>query len=1040
MLNTIKKNRIKDYNNKVYLYLLFYLTQTSIVNPIREVYIDGDILLGGLFPIHEAGRNGQACGRIKADQGVQRMVAMLYALDEINNDNTILPGIKLGAQIFDTCSHDTYALEQSIVFIKTLLSSQSSLYCPEVVDNIGKRPTVSAVIGAASSTVSLMVASMLQLFKIPMLSYSSTGVELSEKPRFEYFSRMVPPDNLQAKAMAFLVAKLGWNYVHAVADTGSYGERGIDMFRGAAHELGVCIDGEIHKVSRKMSDDAFREMIVRMRYNGKARGVVMFVDEDNLRRFLSILKRLIETPSYSADFDNYFWFIASDSWGTKTSVIKDFENIVKGSITIAPTVKTIKGFDEYFKNLNYLSNTFLTEYWQFLNCTHLSDKTFSDCFKNNGVLFKQEVYAAFVVDAVKTIAIAMHNYIIDECHNFNWYNCSLSKKGFVGSKIQERYRNKSLIPNEPPLIDSNGDGIGKYSIYQLNKYGIYKKVGNWNDGDNMKLKVDEVRRGLISNKFEIPLSVCSEPCGKGSYKAYQDQTCCWTCIKCDTTTSIILNETLCQECPLGEIPNDKQNECYPIPPIYMKWQTLWVLIPSCVSIIGILSTLFVITVFLRYNNTPIVMASGRELCYCMLFGITLCYCVTFILVSKPSVFICGASRLLMGLSMSFVYAAILVKTNRLARVFTLSGPVRPKCISPLAQVLICMSIVGAQLIGSIIFLVWDPTEVIILYPTRTEAVLSCKATSSHLLLSLAYNILLIILCTIYAFKTRKIPENFNETRLIGFTMYSTSILWLSFGPIYFATQNNFRIQITSLCMCISLSGSVALACFFFPKVYIVLWQPYKNVRTRQSAVGKLVNSQMRFISHLATNNTEQNGNILSKKQSNYNEKSTSSNNTTFFETKMTMIQNSNQQFVQSPIIGKSLIMETSQSMLSNEQSVQKKQIITQVLPSVELTSDIATNSSGVSEVNEKSETSGDLISFGNNYSQLPNKNIFEFSDFDDILSEDSISDNMSNLNSIRIRRRSSPNRLVNDQILNERQKQMQLILGKIKADTRVTSL
>jgi len=24
-------------------------------------------------------------------------------------------------------------------------------------------------------------------------------------------------------------------------------------------------------------------------------------------------------------------------------------------------------------------------------------------------------------------------------------------------------------------------------------------------------------------------------------------------------------------------------------------------------------------------------------------------------------------------------------------------------------------------------------------------------------------------------------------------MYSTSILWLAFGPIYFATQNNFRV-------------------------------------------------------------------------------------------------------------------------------------------------------------------------------------------------------------------------------------------------------
>lgn len=50
-----------------------------------------------------------------------------------------------------------------------------------------------------------MVASMLQLFKIPQVSYSSTGAELSEKPRFAYFSRVVPPDNLQAQVMADVV-------------------------------------------------------------------------------------------------------------------------------------------------------------------------------------------------------------------------------------------------------------------------------------------------------------------------------------------------------------------------------------------------------------------------------------------------------------------------------------------------------------------------------------------------------------------------------------------------------------------------------------------------------------------------------------------------------------------------------------------------------------------------------------------------------------------------------------------------------------------
>ncbi|KAM3727094.1 Metabotropic glutamate receptor [Dirofilaria immitis] len=66
---------------------------------------------------------------------------------------------------------------------------------------------------------------------------------------------------------------------------------------------------------------------------------------------------------------------------------------------------------------------------------------------------------------------------------------------------------------------------------------------------------------------------------------------------------------------------------------------------------------------------------------------------------------------------------------------------------------------------------------------------------------------------------------------------------------------------TSLCMCISMSGTVALCCFFAPKVYIAVCQPYKNVRMRQSAVGRLVNQQMRFMSQITTTATPNDNNL-----------------------------------------------------------------------------------------------------------------------------------------------------------------------------------
>lgn len=63
------------------------------------------------------------------------------------------------------------------------------------------------------------------MFQIPQVSYASTSTELSDKSRFEYFSRVVPPDNFQAQTMVEIVREFGWKYVSTVAVEGEYGEK-----------------------------------------------------------------------------------------------------------------------------------------------------------------------------------------------------------------------------------------------------------------------------------------------------------------------------------------------------------------------------------------------------------------------------------------------------------------------------------------------------------------------------------------------------------------------------------------------------------------------------------------------------------------------------------------------------------------------------------------------------------------------------------------------------------------------------------------------
>ena len=57
----------------------------------------------------------------------------------------------------------------------------------------------------------------------PQVSFFSTSPELSNKQRFEYFSRTIPSDLYQTIAMGKIVEKLGWKYLSIVYEESNYG-------------------------------------------------------------------------------------------------------------------------------------------------------------------------------------------------------------------------------------------------------------------------------------------------------------------------------------------------------------------------------------------------------------------------------------------------------------------------------------------------------------------------------------------------------------------------------------------------------------------------------------------------------------------------------------------------------------------------------------------------------------------------------------------------------------------------------------------------
>lgn len=146
----------------------------------HSIRLDGDIILGGLFPVHSRGERGVPCGELKKEKGIHRLEAMLFAIDLINKDPELLPNVTLGARILDTCSRDTYALEQSLTFVQVLIERDGSdVRCSNGEPPIFAKPDkVVGVIGASASSVSIMVANILRLFKVRKLCNTDVSAEV----------------------------------------------------------------------------------------------------------------------------------------------------------------------------------------------------------------------------------------------------------------------------------------------------------------------------------------------------------------------------------------------------------------------------------------------------------------------------------------------------------------------------------------------------------------------------------------------------------------------------------------------------------------------------------------------------------------------------------------------------------------------------------------------------------------------------------------------------------------------------------------------
>ncbi|NWS65280.1 GRM6 protein, partial [Chunga burmeisteri] len=202
---------------------------------------------------------------------------------------------------------------------------------------------------------------------IPQISYASTAPELSDPARYEYFSRVVPPDSYQAQAMVDVVRALGWSYVSTLASEGNYGESGVEAFVQSSREAG---EGHWEGTGRdweRLGGDWEGLGGAGRGLGGTGReGVTCRVEGNFDGRGGDALGRVLEAATL-ANLSGHFAWVGSDSWGAKMAPVQGLEEAAHGAITILPKRASVPGFDEYFTSRsleNNRRNLWFHEFWE----------------------------------------------------------------------------------------------------------------------------------------------------------------------------------------------------------------------------------------------------------------------------------------------------------------------------------------------------------------------------------------------------------------------------------------------------------------------------------------------------------------------------------------------------------------------------------------------------------------------------------------------------------------------------------------------------
>uniref|UniRef100_A0A3Q3GKM1 Extracellular calcium-sensing receptor-like n=1 Tax=Kryptolebias marmoratus TaxID=37003 RepID=A0A3Q3GKM1_KRYMA len=708
---------------------------------------------------------------------------MRLAVEEINQNQELLPNHTLGYKIFDSCAYPLTGQRAALAVLNGL-SEEDSPTCRAASPLL-------ALIGESGSAQSIVVSRILQPFRIPMVT---AALYFSIPPKHQHFISLIPNDDYQVKAIAQLLVRFSWTWVGLIRGDHEYGRFAVQGLLRELQGTNVCV--------------AYQEMIPLL-YNSKRALEIMQVDLKKKQTLIYSSAKVVVVFSAEGEMTPFLrdymtqnitgiQWVASEAWITASVFTgSEYYPYLGGTIGFGIKKGHIDGLSDYLLTVTpqrYPNNILVQELWEALyGCNPFlsSASQLPPCSGKEELLGQHSAYtntssprvAYNVYKAVYAVAHSLHNLLL----------CQPSRGPFENKSL------KFIIAGEEVNFDLKGDSVPYYDII------------NWQRGSNGNIEF-----------VNVPVSVCSPSCTPGSRKAVRrgEPVCCFDCVPCDSgKTSNQTSETK-DYCKSTLFHDQNRTACIPKRVEFLTFDSLGIAL-LVISVVGACLTIGVFVVFFYHKNTAIVRVNNSELSFFILFALTLCFLCSLVFIGKPTFWSCMLRHTAFSITFSLCISCILGKTLVVLAAFTATRPGDNimKWLGPKQQRAIIFSCTFIQVVICAAWLFDAPP-----YPSqntkyeRSKIILECSVGSSFAFWCvLGYIGLQACLCFVLAFLARKLPGNFNEAKFITFSMLIFCAVWLAFIPAYISSPGNYADAVESFAILASSFG--LLFCLFAPKFH-----------------------------------------------------------------------------------------------------------------------------------------------------------------------------------------------------------------------------